>query len=189
MGKKLLVFLFSFFCFFGATYLALPNFAYPTPPPDALKSQEPSDLESPLRQGYFTNFSRAEVLSWYGKQFDHINIFGYDSKLPTPLLNYPPEDAETLIRDQTSSTFLQEYVHPFRESMFINGFEPKTADNEPAFTVEGKIYKQKIIIRMVPSNIWIREGVFVLSAFGIFILYNAIEKSNASVRIFRKNDK
>lgn len=173
MGKKLLVILFTIYCLVGVLYLALPEFSFPKPPPDSLRSQEPADLESPLRQGYFTNLSRAEVLVWYKDQFNHVKVFGYSLKLPTPLLNYPPEEAQTLIRDQTSSTFLQEYVHPFRESMYINGFEPKTTNNEPAFLVEGKSYKQKIIVRLVPSNVFIREFLFVLSAFGIFILYNA----------------
>lgn len=173
MGKKLLVVLFSIYCLIGVSYLAIPNFSFPTPPPDSFKSQEPADLESSLRQGYFTNYSRAEVLFWYGSQFDHVKVFGFDLKLPTPLLNYPPEEAETLIRDQTSSTFLQEYVHPFRESMFINGFEPKTTNNEPAFLVDGKSYQQKIIVRMVPSNVFVREFLFVVSAFGMLIIYNA----------------
>ncbi len=182
MGKKLLVILFTIYCLVGVLYLALPEFSFPKPPPDSLKSQEPADLESPLRQGYFTNLSRAEVLVWYKNQFNHVEVFGYSLKLPTPLLNYPPEEAQTLIRDQTSSTFLQEYVHPFRESIYINGFEPKTANNEPAFLVEGKSYQQKIIVRLVPSNVFIREFLFVLSAFGIFILYNAFKI------VLKKND-
>lgn len=176
MFKKILITLFGVFCLIGVLYLALPGFSFPEPPPDSPQSQEPADLESPLRQGYFTNYSRAEVLAWYGSQFNHINIFGFDLKLPTPLLNYPPEEAESYIRDQTSSTFLQEYVHPFRESMYINGFEPKTAVNEPAFLIDGKSYRQKIIVRLVPSNVWVREGMFILSVFGVIILYNAIEK-------------
>lgn len=182
MFKKLLFILFAIYCIVGVSYLALPNYNYPTPPPDSIKSTEPADLESPLRQGYFTNFSRAEVLAWYGKQFDHIIVFGFDLKLPTPLLNYPPENAEIYIRDQTSSTFLQEYAHPFRESIFINGFKPETTNDIPAFSIDGQTRKQKIIVRMVPSNIWLREVIFALSAFILVILYNAFKN------ILKKND-
>lgn len=177
MFKKILTTLYIIFCLVGVVYLALPNYSFPKALPGSLKSQEPADLESPLRQGYFTNYTRAEVLAWYGAQFNHAKIFGFDIKLPTPLLNYPPEYAQTLIRDQTSSTFLQEYVHPFRESMYINGFEPKTSNNEPAFTVGGQTWKLKVIVRFVPSNIWIREIVFILSALALAVLYNAFEKT------------
>ena len=51
-------------------------------------------------------------MSHYTKQF------GWGERL-----NYPPEDAQTLIRDQTQATFLEEIVHPMRESLFIAGNE------------------------------------------------------------------
>ncbi len=141
--------------------MALPDYSFPMPPPDSIQSQEPADLESPLRRGYFTNYTRQEVLDWYGRQFDHSSFLGL--KIPTSLFNYPPENAQTIIRDQTGSTFLQEYAHPFRESMFINGFEPPSFEDKPIFLVDGKPWKQKIIIRLVPSNIWVREVIFLVT--------------------------
>lgn len=155
--------------------MALPDFSFPDPPPDSIVSQEPADLETPLRRGYFTDYSRQEVLDWYKKQFNHSSFLGI--RLPTFLLNYPPENAQTIIRDQTGSTFLQEFTHPFRESVYINGFETKTADGHPVLFVEGKSWRQKIIIRQVPSSIWVREGLFALSILMIAIIYNSFEKS------------
>jgi len=76
-------------------------------------------------------------------------------------LNYPPEEAKTLIRDQTRSTFLEEIVHPLRESLYINGFDPK--DPKDAIEIEGKPWRQKIIVRYVPSNTLTRVLVVVLS--------------------------
>jgi len=175
MLNKILKIIFVIFCVLMLAYIALPNFSFPTPPPGSLKSQEPADLESPLRQGYFTNYTRAQVIAWYKNQFDHSNFVGI--KIPTFLLNYPPEDAQTLIRDQTSSTFLQELVHPFRESMYINGFKPPSFNDEPIFLVGGKHWSQKVIVRLVPSPLWMRLGFFVLTIFLTCILYTAWHKS------------
>jgi hypothetical protein len=175
MFIKVLKVLFVAFSLLMIFYLALPNFSFPEPPPGSVQSQEPADLESPLRRGYFTNFTRAEVLAWYEAQFNHSSVLGI--KLPTILLNYPPEEAQTLIRDQTGSTFLQEYVHPFREGLFINGFQPKTLGNQPHFYAEGNYYQLKIIIRYVPSSIWVREGVFILTAAMIIVVYRGFRET------------
>lgn len=175
MLKRIITILFAIFYVVGAIYLALPNYTFPDPPPDSIQSQEPADLESPLRRGYFTNFTREEALLWYGEQFNHSTFM--EMSLPTLLLNYPPENAQTLIRDQTSSTFLQEFVHPFRESEYINGFEPAKKGDSPAFTVEDKSWTLKIIVRQVPSNLWVREVIFLLSCGAMIVLYKAFEKS------------
>jgi len=127
-------------------YLLLPTPDFPKPPTDAVQSQEPADTETPLRRAYFTDFTREEVISSYKVQFD--------GKFPTLRLNYPPEDAQTLIRDQTRSTFLEELVHPLRESVYINGFEPK--DPKDTININGRHWRQKIIVRYVSSSDWIR---------------------------------
>lgn len=170
MLKKLLFIFFFLYCLTGVFYLALPDYEFPLPPPDSIQSQEPSDTETPLRRGYYTNYSRQEVLDWYKMQFEKSGFLGLS--MPTPLLNYPPEYAESIIRDQTSSSFLQEYTHPLRESIYINGFKPQTEGSKPAFVVNGEERSQKIIIRVVSGNIWVRETLFLLSAFMLAIIYN-----------------
>ncbi len=149
--------------------MALPGYDFPSPPPDSIQSREPADLETPLRRGYFTNFTRAEVLDWYGKQFDKNSFLNL--KMPTLLLNYPPENAQTVIRDQTGSTYLQEYSHPFRESLYINGNETPPENLVPQYYVDGKPWDQKIIIKYVPSNLIVRELIFLISMALLALIY------------------
>lgn len=137
-------------------YVILPEPAFPRPPDDALQSKERGDTETPLRRAYFTNATREEVMDHYVKEFG-----GYR-------LNYPPEESATLIRDQTKSTFLEEIIHPLRESVYINGYEPKDPQN--AINIEGKPWRQKIIVRYVPSNIFVRIVIVLLSAVLVYTL-------------------
>jgi hypothetical protein len=69
-------------------YLTLPNNDFPSPPPDAIQSDEPADSETPMRRAYFTNYNRQEVLAHYQKQFNKPKNYLY---LPTNRLNYPPK--------------------------------------------------------------------------------------------------
>jgi hypothetical protein len=170
--KLLLKILYVFFSVIFLSYLALPNPEFPSPPPDALQSDEPADTETPLRRAYFTNLTREEVMNHYKNQLIKSSFVGIP--LPTYRLNYPPEEAQTIIRDQTRSTFLEEIVHPFRESVFVNGFEPKTAKD--AIFIGGRDWRQKIIIRFVPSVTYIRLIIGVLTLSLIPVLYSEIRK-------------
>lgn len=157
--------LFILFSIILLAYLSLPNPEFPAPPSDALQSDEPGDTETPLRRAYFTNLTRDEVMEHYKNEFNRSPFLGI--YLPTYSLNYPPEEAQTIIRDQTRSTFLEEIVHPFRESVFINGFEPK--DPKDAIEIKGRPWRQKIIIRHIPSSIWLRLvlGISTLLAMAV----------------------
>jgi len=138
-------------------YLAQPNPSFPVSLPGAKQSFEPADIETPLRRGYYTDMTRSEVMDHYQNQFS-----GYRS-------NYPPEEAQTIIRDQTKSTFLEEITHPFRESLFVNGFEP----TEPQYKIliDGKVWKQKIIVRYVESLLWQRLLVGLGVVFFAWVLF------------------
>jgi len=165
-------------------YLVLPNPDFPSPPPDAIQSKEPADTETSLRRAYFTNYTREEILGHYKNQLSKSSVLslpvrldsaeragkaGFQLWLPTYRLNYPPEEAQTIIRDQTRSTFLEEIVHPFRESIFVNGFEPK--DPKDAIFIEGKSWRQKIIVRYVSGGLLARilVGVATLSLTWLLI--------------------
>ena len=152
--------LFILFSVLLLTYVLLPSPSFPNPPPGSRQSEEDGDNETLLRRAYFTDFTRQEVLDFYQKQFR-----GYR-------LNYPPEESQTLIRDQTRSTFLEEIVHPFRESIFVNGFEPKVAKDEIWY--KGVHYRQKIIIKYIPSNIFVRLSISILTILTIWILVKEI---------------
>lgn len=143
-------------------YLLLPNLAFPEPPPDSVQSLEEADIETPLRRAYLTNFTREEVLEHYQRQIPW----------PAYRLNYPPEEAFVLIRDQARSTFLQEIVHPFRASLFVNGFEPKDPKDDVWY--KGVDYRQKITVRYVPSSAWERIPIMVLTLLGLYLVSKEI---------------
>lgn len=131
---------------------------FPVPPPDALQSQEPADTESLLRRSYFTNYTRDQVIEHYKTHFDREVMLR---------MNYRPEDAQTIIRDQTRSYYLEELVHPMRESLFINGFIAQNAKDD--IWIEGKHWEQKLTIKYVSSSkfwriliIWMAMGVFYI---------------------------
>lgn len=137
-------------------YVSFPSPKFPEPMSDFFQSNEPADTETPLRRGYYTNATRQEVMKHYLSEFK-----GYR-------LNYPPEEAQTIIRDQTKSTFLEEIVHPLRESVYINGFEP--TDPQYAIVIKGTPWRQKIIVKYVPSNLFVRLLVIALSGIAVALL-------------------
>jgi hypothetical protein len=176
--KKIIVFVFRFFliafflCFLFYALLPTPHF--PEPMNGFSQSFEPADVETPLRRGYYTNYSRQEVMDYYLAQFKKPTLFGIS--LFSYRLNYPPEEAQTLIRDQTKSTFLEEIVHPLRESVYINGFEP--VGPEYAINIKGVPWRQKIIVRYVSSGIILRSVVVFLSGIAVILLIKTWTKKN-----------
>jgi len=141
-------------------YMLLPTPKYPAPPPDAVQSMEKADTEDPLRRAYFTNYTREQVIDHYR------NHFRYQPFILR--LNYPPEDSQTIIRDQTRSTYLEELVHPLRESLYINGFEPRVPKDDIWY--KGVHYGQKIIIKFVPTSLFVRLPVALISLLSLFVV-------------------
>lgn len=159
--NRLLIILLSIVFLLLLIYVIPISPSFPNPPSDAVRSYEPADSEDPLRRAYFTNLNREEVINHYKKEFNNeFNIY-------TPRLNYPPEESSKIIRDQTRSTYLEEIVHPLRESIYINGFEPKS--EKDTIIIDKVYWKQKIIVRYIPSPVWIRilvlTGAFVSALF------------------------
>ncbi len=166
MNKIIKIFLFFFFSIL-LIYILLPNPDFPAPPPDSVQSAEPADTETPFRRAYFTNLSRQEVIEHYKREFNK-NLKVYVRS------NYPPEEAQSIIRDQTMSTYLEEISHPFRESIYINGFEPKSENN--TIMINGVNWNQKIIIRFVPSSVGSRVLIYLLIVLSIFLFSKEIRK-------------
>jgi len=168
MGK-LIKYLYLVFSGVLILYLALPNPDFPSQIPDSLQSNEPGDLEDPLRRSYFTNLTRDEVLEYYEKQFTQETILGFT--LPTYRLNYPPEEAQTLIRDQTRSSYLEEIVHPLRESIFVNGFIPES--EKDTILIKESVWFQKITVKFVPSNTILRISIGIGIIISIYLVVEA----------------
>lgn len=185
--KKILIFIYIVFSLTILFYISLPNYDFPSPPPGFVQSNEPADMENPLRKAYFTDHTRAEVLDWYKAQFDYSTLFNI--KLPTYLLNYLPEESQGIIRDQTRSTFLQEIVHPFRETVFINGYEPATTDYKNRIVIDGVHYRQKVIIKYVPSSLVLRFLISLFSLASIPVIYLAFVPEFSSLKKLLKSSK
>lgn len=155
-------------------YLLLPTPPFPFKPPDSVQSLEDADTETPLRRAYFTNFTREEVIKFYERQMEKSPFLGIP--IPTYRLNYPPEDAYSLVRDQTRSSFLEEIVHPFRESLFINGFRPSLAKDDIWY--KGIHFEQKITVKYSPSSAIVRVPIVALSV--VFFLFTLRELFNSA---------
>lgn len=140
-------------------YVSLPSPDFPSPLPDSLQSNETGDTEDPLRRAYFTNYSREEVILHYKQEFENKDVFGIT--FPTLRLNYPPEEAQVIIRDQTRSVFLEELIHPFRESFYINGFRAEA--EKDTIVINDKVWEYKITVKYVPSLLWARVTVTIIT--------------------------
>ncbi|OGM04454.1 hypothetical protein A2715_05120 [Candidatus Woesebacteria bacterium RIFCSPHIGHO2_01_FULL_39_32] len=167
--KNLVKIIYLIFSAIFITYLLLPGYNFPFPPNDSIQSQEPADTEAPFRRAYFTNYTRSEVLSHYSSQLIKSSLLKVP--LPTYRLNYPPEEAQTIIRDQTRSTFLEEITHPLRESVFINGFQAK--NEKDTILIDDKIWLEKITVRFVPSSVYFRLVVGLSVLFLIPLIINS----------------
>jgi Ca2+/Na+ antiporter len=162
---KIVALVFFIFCIVFLFYLALPNPEYPSKVTDSLQSNEPADVETVVRKGFYTNSLRQETINHYEGEFSFIKNIA----VPTYRLNYPPEESQTIIRDQTRSTYLEEIVHPFRETLFVNGFEPKLAKDE--INIDGVHWNSKVIVVYVPSTLSIRFAIGLTSIFVMIVLY------------------
>jgi hypothetical protein len=165
MRQKLTFLIFFTVAVIFSAYLLLPSPGFPQVPPGGRQSTEPADTESTYRRSYYTNLSRAEVIAFYKDQFR------YSPFMQTPIfqlrINHPPEEAEPTIRDQTRSSWMEELVHPWRESFFINGFYPTKPTEQ--INIAGTHYLNKITVRLVPSH-----PVTRMTILGMTIIISAI---------------
>ncbi len=169
MLKKVITILFIIISIIFLIYLSWPAPTFPKTLWDFESSTEPADKESPMRRGYYTNHTRQQLMSHYFEQFS----WGIK-------LNYPPEDAQTIIRDQTKSTFLEEVVHPMRESLFVAGNE--TQSGKDPFTINDKKFNQKVIVKYVGSNVIFRLLVGIFTLVLIWILSSEWVKTGVELK-------
>lgn len=162
--KKIIRLVGLFIFILGFIYILLPG---PTsrdqipPLPDSRKSVEAGDTtQNPNNVGYYSDHRRSYITAFYYNALQKLDPIG---KLFPPLkLNYPPEDAYTYIRDQEKSTFLEEYVYPLRESIFVNGYEPlvkngRSISHDADFVIVDHVYfNSKTVVRIYPTSIPLR---------------------------------
>lgn len=177
MIKKIL--LSAFFLFFVlpvSVYLLLPPPPALPSLPDSIQSIEPGDTIQ-LKGAtalYTDNTNRQEILNFYQ------DAYSYSSLKNLPLfsyrLNHPPEKAREVFVETKQSYYLEEVIHPFRESLFINGFEwdqdpftppEKRIKNRPE--VEGKPWANKISLMRLDNPALVRLTLF-WAAFYLLLL-------------------
>jgi hypothetical protein len=165
--------------------LALVYLLWPTPVvPDLINSVK-SDLPGDTVQvqnvsGYFTNLSRQDVMNFYLKY--------YQSPLRIRL-NHPPEKAREIIIDTLPSYYFEELHLPFKETLYINGFEwEKDVFTKPEKRIANKIiyhnqeYQSKITIRRFSTSIPNRLLSFFLTEFAFIFSVKTI------ISFFRRHD-
>jgi len=185
--KRRLQTLVVFVLFFSGVYLLLPTAKIAPPLPDSYKSTEPGDTtEISGLSAYYTNMSRRDVVNYYRVYFSKSSFLGLP--LPTYILNHPPEYTWEVIRDTTHSSFLEELVHPFRESLFVNGYEPvndpfkKTGSKLGDYEFEGKKYSAKITVLEKGSNPVARLVIFAITISTLAWLLFLLRKTHDDIR-------
>lgn len=136
------------------------------PLPSSVKSNLEGDtIQVSNVSAYFSDNFREFVIPFYFNNFQDL------SRLPFPPLriNRPPEYSWQVIKKHTDSTYLEEFVYPLRDSIYVNGYEPFYSDGEPKFwgsikfeMPEGAFFT-KVTLRYFPSTILSR----ILVWFGI----------------------
>ncbi len=172
--------------FAGLIYILLPGaYSIDNFPslPGSVKSQLEGDtIQNPNIAAYFSDFRRDFITKYYKEHFSK-TLLPFIS-LPVITLNHPPEAAYRYVRDQQESTFLEEYIFPLREQIYVNGYEPKVENDMynkqyrsligDKIGYEDKYFNSKTTLRFYPSNIFVRTFVYitiwVLSIF-LFRLY------------------
>lgn len=166
----------------GLNYLTLP-----TPPlPDldrSTQSDEPGDTwQHPDQKAFYTGRNiRSEILGELQQKFSLSDklagLFEYR-------LNYRPEEVGELVRDQLRSYYLEEVVHPLRESLFINVFEPEKAPmiendkkNQERMFFKGVYYPVKVTLRPVSSNTVERVLIWTLIFPASYLVVLSLKKS------------
>lgn len=153
----------------GTIYLIIPAPADPPALPNSIRSQEPGDtVQIPGVSAYYTDIPRKEVVDFYFRYFSQSSFKGIP--LLTYKLNHPPERIKEVLRDTQMSTFVEEIIHPFRESLFVSGYEwandPFTPPKHRAqfkLLIGDHVYDFKITLFYQQSKTWQRLVVFYLS--------------------------
>jgi hypothetical protein len=150
----------------------------PTPKlPDlnnSIKSNLPGDtIQISNVSGYYTNMTRTEVINFYKSHYS--GLFRIN-------LNHPPEKAKDIIVNTIPSYYFEEFILPFKESLYINGFEWENdvftkEENriKNKLIYEEKEYKSKITIRTFPTTIPQRLISFFFTEFAIFASFFLIK--------------
>ena len=180
--KNLFVIAAFFIYLIGLDYLTLPAPLLPTLA-DSARSDEPGDtVQNPDQAAYYTfRDNRPSILGELQQKFS----------LPPPLgkllqyrLNYRPEEVGEFVRDQLRSYYLEEVIHPLRETMFINVFDPALSPmidgwkrEQEKMYLHGQYYPIKVTLRPVYSSEAGRVIVWTLMFPSLYAVYLSLRHS------------
>ncbi len=186
--NKFLKTIFTVVFLVGTFYLCLPTPKNFPAIPGSVKSIEPGDtIQMANVSAYYTDMSRKDVVNFYKNYFSHSPFLGIP--LITYKLNHPPERIREVLRDTQQSTFVEEIVHPLKDSVFINGFEwnndpftPPESRIANILIVNGKTYQFKITLYYQESHLWQRLIIFYLCIVFVYLLLRSFEQIIAGFR-------
>jgi len=166
----------------GLIYLLLPTGSLPDLHHSVRSDEEGDTWQNPDQKGFYTSLTRGEVIKDIDSQ-KTLSMFGY--QIHGYRLNYPPEDVFTLVRDQLKSNYLEEIVFPMRESVFINGWEPKKSPanaGRPEKDVSnlffhGELYPAKVTLRPVTSSVFSRLLIWTLCFPAAYLVFISFKKT------------
>lgn len=122
----------------------------------AARSDEPGDtIQHPDQAAYYTDRdNRRDILGELQQKFG-LPQLGFISYR----LNYRPEEVGGLVRDQLRSYYLEEVVHPLRESLYINVLDPAKTPmidddkrEQAKMYLHGRFYPIKVTLRPIYSK-------------------------------------
>lgn len=173
----------------GLIYIVLPGPSSIndfSPIPNSLKSDEPGDTyQNPNIAAYFSQFTRDDITNYYRNDFRNKYFFG--KIIPPISTNRPPKESHIYVKDLQMSTFLEEYLYPLKDSLYVNGYDPRVESqirNIPVtegdrIQIKGEFYKSKTTIRLYPSQWYIRMLVYLgiwCAAILLWKLYKKVLK-------------
>lgn len=144
------------------------------PLPNSSKSNLSGDtIQVPNVSAYYSNYYRGFATKFYYDNFKNNTFLPFG---PVKV-NHPPEFAYQYIKDQTQATYLEEYVYPLRDAIFVNGLEPFDVQGNPRysgatpFAQDGQDFSTKVTLRYYPSPVWVRIVVWVGIMLAIYAIW------------------
>lgn len=141
--------------------------------PGSVRSTQSGDTtEIPNVVGYFSHNFRSFVIPFYKSNYQQNSHFPF----PPLRLNHPPEYSWSVIKKHTETTYLEEFIYPLRDSVYINGYEIFRPDGSPIFfsvprlEEGGQSFPTKVTLRFYPSNILVRFLVWLGTVYAMILI-------------------
>jgi len=169
MIKRLFFTILILFNIFFVIYLVTPTPSLKLLPNSVLSTLPGDTTQLKNVTGYYTNLSRTEVINFY--------LSFYQSPFLIRL-NHPPEKSKEIFRDTMQSYYLEEFIIPFKESLFINGYEwEKDVFTKPEKRIQNKLiynnitYRSKINTKIISTSTYTRLSIFFIIQLGVYLIF------------------